>query len=99
MKILDKVELLEKAKSYPLELSGGQQQRIAIARALVNEPKVIIADEPTGNLDEENSRSIMKLIQKMNQENKVSVVMATHDKTVANYAQRIIMMKDGCIVE
>ncbi|MFQ5934263.1 MAG: ABC transporter ATP-binding protein, partial [Dehalococcoidia bacterium] len=84
---------------YPSELSGGQQQRVAIARALVNQPEIVWADEPTGNLDSENSDEIMGLITRLNQENQQTFVLVTHSDIVAGAAHRIITMRDGQIVD
>jgi len=94
--LLRLVGLEEKEKSMPLELSGGQQQRIAIARALANEPSVLLCDEPTGNLDEENGKMIMKLLEDLNKKG-VTIIMVTHDMTLANYANKIIEIKNGVI--
>lgn len=95
--LLSKVGMLEKLKSYPYQLSGGQQQRVAVARALVNEPSVILADEPTGNLDTENSQQIFELFKKIH-ESGTSIVMVTHDMNYANQAERIINMSDSRII-
>lgn len=94
--LLRLVGLEEKERSMPLELSGGQQQRIAIARALANEPSVLLCDEPTGNLDEENGKMIMKLLEDLNKKG-VTIIMVTHDMTLANYANKIIEIKNGVI--
>lgn len=91
---LHKVGLEDKMKHYPSQMSGGQQQRVAIARAIVNNPNVIFADEPTGNLDEENSYSIMELLAELNR-NGTTIVMVTHDTELTKYASRVIRMKDG----
>ena len=81
----------------PAELSGGQQQRVAIARALVTHPSVLLADEPTGNLDSERSREVMELLVNLNDELKITIVMVTHDATMADYARRVIRFVDGRI--
>ena len=81
----------------PSELSGGQQQRVAIARAIVNRPKVILADEPTGNLDSATSRDVMNLLREFNQEYGITIVMVTHEADMAQYAQRRIQFSDGVI--
>ncbi|MGA1932203.1 ABC transporter ATP-binding protein [Arcobacter sp. YIC-464] len=92
-KLLDISELLNK---FPNEISGGQRQRVAIARALINKPKVIFADEPTGNLDSKNSLKVFKLFQELSKDG-VTVIVATHDKTLAKMSHRIIEVKDGQI--
>lgn len=95
---LDMVGLSEKEKSKVTELSGGQQQRVAIARSLVNDPLLIMADEPTGALDSETSRDIMGILTKLNQEGK-TIVMVTHDDDMKKYATRVIRMKDGLFMD
>lgn len=97
-KYLDAVGLLNKKKQAPMELSGGQQQRIAIARALINDPYIIFADEPTGALDTETGEDIMDILQKLNQENK-TIIMVTHDNDLTKYANKVIRMKDGLLIE
>lgn len=89
--ILDNFELADKVNCYPNQLSGGQQQRIAIARALINKPKVILADEPTGNLDEENTRSVMRLFSELHQIG-VSIAVVTHDDLTASFAERVMVL-------
>ncbi|HBO84109.1 MAG: macrolide ABC transporter ATP-binding protein [Deltaproteobacteria bacterium GWC2_42_11] len=93
------VGLEEKARNRPNQLSGGQQQRVAIARALINNPSLIFADEPTGNLDSQTSSEIMKLFQKLNSENGITVVMVTHEADIAGYAKRRIYFRDGMVVK
>ena len=96
---LDLVGLADWASHYPAALSGGQQQRVTIARSLVNEPEIVWADEPTGNLDSANSEEIMQLLARMNRENDQTFVIVTHSPEVADYAHRTITMADGLIVE
>ncbi len=92
------VGILEKSKAMPNQLSGGQQQRVAVARALVNRPAILLADEPTGNLDSATSEEIMHFLQELNQQNGITLVMVTHEHDIAAYASRIIHMKDGKVV-
>ena len=96
-KALEAVGLTGWEKHTPSELSGGQQQRVAIARALVTEPEVLLADEPTGNLDTERSLEIMELLTTLNNERKITIAMVTHEKEMAQYAKRIIRFRDGLI--
>jgi putative ABC transport system ATP-binding protein/lipoprotein-releasing system ATP-binding protein len=96
--LLDMVELTDKIEAYPSELSGGQQRRVAIARAFMNRPKIILADEPTGDLDEESEATVMELFRRMNREEGVTFVMVTHNKALAREAQAMLTMKDGKIV-
>lgn len=96
MDALERVGLKEKARSMPRELSGGEQQRVCIARAIVNEPKLLICDEPTGNLDPETSKEIMKVIYGINKDLGTTVVMATHDRDIVNrMKQRVVMIDAG----
>ena len=95
--LLEKVGLANKLKNYPYELSGGEQQRLVIARALVNEPKLIIADEPTGNLDRENSQILLKLMVDLKVKYQQSFVIATHDQSILEIADRAMYLKDGKI--
>jgi putative ABC transport system ATP-binding protein len=97
MDALVKVGLEDVAQHTPSELSGGQQQRVAIARAIVTEPLVLLADEPTGNLDSERSIEIMELLVKFNKEKNITVIMVTHEEDMAAYASRIVRFKDGVI--
>ena len=96
--ILNDFRMIEKSNSYPNKLSGGQQQRVAIARALMMKPKLILADEPTGNLDSKTGHEIMMLLEKLNKEEKITVVLVTHETEIAAYAKRIIKIRDGEIV-
>ena len=95
---LEQVGLLDKIKSMPLQLSGGQQQRVAIARSLVNNPKLIFADEPTGALDSETSRDIMNILKDLNNQGK-TIIMVTHDADLIKYATKVIRLKDGVLYE
>ena len=94
-RILDRVGLSGREKDFPSALSGGQQQRVAIARALFEEPEVILADEPTGNLDEENTEAIMSLLCELNKEFNITLIVVTHSKEVANMASRTITLEEG----
>lgn len=98
LKYLDRVGLVPWAKHLPNELSGGQKQRVAIARALASQPKLLLADEPTGALDSVTSREIMKMIQEINDEGK-TILMVTHEDDIANMCKRIVRLKDGVIME
>ena len=96
---LDKVGLKDRIRSYPRELSGGEQQRVCIARAIVNEPKLLICDEPTGNLDPTTSKEIMDILDKLNKEYETTVVMVTHDKDIVNrMKKRVISLDNGVLV-
>ena len=94
MKMLKKLGIADKARSYPSELSGGQQQRAAIARALVKDPAIILADEPTGALDEETGKEVMRLLQELKMKDRV-IFIVTHDDKVAEYCDRTIYLRDG----
>lgn len=98
LEILRKVKLSHRAKHYPHQLSGGQQQRVAIARAVVGKPSIILADEPTGNLDSKNGVEVMQLLSELNDEG-TTIVMVTHSKHDATYASRIINLFDGQVVD
>ncbi len=95
--LLDLLGLKDRANHKPSELSGGEQQRVAVARALINNPKVIFADEPSGNLDSENARNLHQLFFKLRDELKQTIVVVTHNETLANMADRKLIMKDGQI--
>jgi putative ABC transport system ATP-binding protein len=95
--MLEAVGLTDRAHHRPDQLSGGQQQRVAVARALSTNPKLILADEPTANLDTENGKQVMDIMQRLNQETGVTFVFATHDPRVINYARRVVTLQDGKI--
>jgi putative ABC transport system ATP-binding protein len=95
--ILEKMNLGHRAKHFPQQLSGGQQQRVAIARAVVTHPRLILADEPTGNLDSKNGQEVMDLLTQLNREG-TTIVMVTHSKRDAAYAHRVVHLFDGSIV-
>ncbi len=96
--LLDLMEMKDRAGHRPAELSGGQMQRVAIARSLFSQPKLILADEPTGNLDSKTGENVLNLLKKINQEFKQTLIMVTHDSKAASYASRIIRLSDGKIV-
>ncbi|HRW04441.1 MAG TPA: ATP-binding cassette domain-containing protein, partial [Caldilineaceae bacterium] len=97
LEMLTLVGLGERADHRPNELSGGQQQRVAIARALANHPAMILADEPTGNLDSKTSVEIMELFQRLNREQEITIVFVTHDPETAAYCERVIHVRDGLV--
>jgi putative ABC transport system ATP-binding protein len=96
--VLASVGLAGREDHYPSQLSGGQQQRVAVARALINQPEVLLADEPTGNLDSRTSVEIMAIFQQLN-ERGITVIMVTHEPDIAAYAKRNVMMRDGVILD
>jgi ABC-type lipoprotein export system ATPase subunit len=96
--LLGNLGLMGRLHHRPNELSGGEQQRVAIARAMINEPEVLLCDEPTGNLDSENGKNILNLLKKINREGKATVVLVTHDKDIAAVADRVVYLKDGVLV-
>ena len=96
--LIEKVGLRDRKKSFPHQLSGGEKQRTAIARALINQPKILFADEPTGNLDEKNAESVLNLLIELQKEFQTSLVVVTHDAGIANRADRVIEIHDGKIL-
>jgi putative ABC transport system ATP-binding protein len=98
LEALQMVGLADRADHHPNQLSGGQQQRVAIARSLVNRPKLLLADEPTGNLDTRTSIEIMGVFQELNRQG-MTIVMVTHELDIARYTQRMVVMRDGRIVK
>jgi len=96
--MLERVGLAGREDHLPSQLSGGEQQRVAIARALVNEPEIILADEPTGNLDSETSREIMEILRELNQGHGITIVLVTHEAEIAAYSQRRVFFRDGQII-
>lgn len=98
LQLLERVGLSKRSKHLPLQLSGGEQQRVAIARALANNPAIILADEPTGNLDTKTRDGIVALFQELNQQEGQTFVMVTHDPSLAKFADQVITMQDGAVV-
>jgi putative ABC transport system ATP-binding protein len=98
MELLEAVDMITHAQHRPDQMSGGQQQRVAVARALSTNPTMILADEPTANLDTENGEQVMEIMQKLNQETGTTFVFATHDPRVIKYARRVVTLQDGLIV-
>jgi putative ABC transport system ATP-binding protein len=96
--ILKKIGLGDRLQHYPSELSGGQRQRVAIARALINDPEIILADEPTGNLDSQSGRDVMQIFKQLNEEGK-TIILVTHDETTSHFASRHINLKDGILTK
>ena len=95
---LDKLGLRDRERNTPGQLSGGQQQRVAIARALINQPSLLLADEPTGNLDTRNSNEIMQTLSSLNREQGVTIIVVTHEPDIAAFADRVLTMRDGQII-
>jgi putative ABC transport system ATP-binding protein len=98
LQLLEQVGLSDRATHYPIQLSGGEQQRVALARAFMTQPPILLADEPTGNLDTANGRIVLDLLIQLNREEKTTLVMVTHDKELATYADRVITLRDGLLV-
>jgi putative ABC transport system ATP-binding protein len=98
LEALDSLALSDRAEHHPSQLSGGQQQRVAIARALVNKPSLILADEPTGNLDTKTSIEVMRLLQDLRERSGITIILITHEAEIAAYGTRIISVRDGFIV-
>jgi putative ABC transport system ATP-binding protein len=97
--LLENVGLTERRDHYPVQLSGGEQQRVALARAFMMKPAVLLADEPTGNLDSENGRHVLELLMRLNREEGTTLVLVTHDEMLASHAERRIILRDGKVVE
>lgn len=98
LELLNQVGMIEREKFYPAQLSGGQMQRVAIARALIHQPEIILADEPTGNLDSENGKQIMSLLTELSRQKKTTMIIATHSNDIAKYAQKKLLIKDGHLI-
>ncbi|MGD9042839.1 MAG: ABC transporter ATP-binding protein [Desulfobacterales bacterium] len=96
--ILDEVGLESKYDRRPAELSGGQQQRVAVARAIVSNPSIVLADEPTANLDSKTGQGLLEMMKQMNAERQITFIFSTHDRMVMDYARRLVKLRDGCIV-
>ena len=95
LKLAEKLGIKERVNHYPNELSGGQRQRVAIARALMNKPKIILADEPTGNLDSHSAKEVMEILKQMNENEGKTIILVTHDEFTASFASRRVKLKDG----
>ena len=98
MAALDRVGLAHRARHRPVELSGGEQQRVGIARALVKQPALLLADEPTGNLDSGASASIMGTLQRLNRDEGITIIVVTHERDIAAHTRRIVTLSDGAII-
>lgn len=98
LELMDTVGLRERRDHYPIQLSGGEQQRVALARAFMMKPPILMADEPTGNLDSTNGQHVLELLLSMNRKEGTTLVMVTHDATLAGYADRVVRLKDGVVV-
>ncbi len=96
--LLDRVGLTHRAHHYPVQLSGGEQQRVALARAFITQPPILMADEPTGNLDSVNGQHVLDLLVQLNREEKTTLILVTHDRRLAEYADRIITLSDGHVL-
>jgi len=96
--LLERVGLSNRGHHYPIQLSGGEQQRVALARAFITRPPILMADEPTGNLDSANGQHVLKLLLQLNREENTTLVLVTHDRELAQYADRVILLRDGRIV-
>jgi lipoprotein releasing system ATP-binding protein len=96
--LLDRVGLKDRVEHRPSELSGGEQQRVAIARALINDPRIVFCDEPTGNLDSENGKAIIDLLLELNKKNEQTLVIVTHDESIAEVSRKVVHMRDGILV-
>jgi len=99
IKVLDQVGLSDRKDHHPGQLSGGEQQRVAIARSLVNRPAILLADEPTGNLDSRTSKEVIEILRDLNRQEGITVILVTHDQDVARNAKRLLVLRDGRIVE
>ncbi len=97
-RLLEQVDLTNRGHHYPAELSGGEQQRVAIARAFANSPKILLADEPTGNLDSKNGQHIFDLMKELHRQNNVTLILVSHDATLAGQAERRIILEDGQVI-
>jgi ABC-type lipoprotein export system ATPase subunit len=98
-KALEQVGLKNRLDHHPGQLSGGQQQRVAIARAIINDPAILMADEPTGNLDSRTSKEVMELFHELNERDGITIILVTHDPSVARHARRLLVLRDGLIVQ